>query len=74
MKMLELQNFINGKFLPSSAFVDSFDPSRGEVYAQVPRSGKAEVEQAVLAAEDAAKGYVRRFLSTSSGFRGTRGL
>lgn len=38
-----LENFIDGKFLPCNSFIDSYDPSTGEVYCRVPNSGKDEV-------------------------------
>lgn len=50
---LVLQNFIGGKFLPSASYIDSYDPSTGEVYCKVPDSGKVEVEAAVKAAKEA---------------------
>eukprot|EP00069_Balaena_mysticetus_P019523 bmy_12342T0 len=41
--LLMLENFIDGKFLPCSSYLDSYDPSTGEVYCRVPNSGKEEV-------------------------------
>jgi len=41
--LLMLENFIGGKFLPCSSYLDSYDPSTGEVYCHVPNSGKEEV-------------------------------
>lgn len=41
--LLMLENFIGGKFLPSHSYIDSYDPSTGEVYCRVPNSGKEEV-------------------------------
>ena len=51
--MVVLQNFINGKFVDASDFIDSFEPSTGEVYAKVPASGPKDVELAIQAAENA---------------------
>lgn len=41
--LLVLENFIDGKFLPCNSYIDSHDPSTGEVYCRVPNSGKEEV-------------------------------
>lgn len=41
--LLVLENFIGGKFLPCNSYIDSYDPSTGEVYSRVPDSGKEEV-------------------------------
>lgn len=41
--LLTLENFINGKFVPCNSYLDSYDPSTGEVYCRVPNSGKEEV-------------------------------
>lgn len=41
--LLMLENFIGGRFLPCSSYIDSYDPSTGEVYCRVPNSGKEEV-------------------------------
>ena len=38
-----LENFIDGKFLPCNSYLDSYDPSTGDVYCRVPNSGKEEV-------------------------------
>ncbi|KAF6112644.1 aldehyde dehydrogenase 8 family member A1 [Phyllostomus discolor] len=58
--LLMLENFIGGKFLPCSSYIDSYDPSTGEVYCQVPNSGKEEVEAAVEAARAAFPGWANR--------------
>ena len=52
-EMLVLENFIGGKFVPCTNFIDSYDPSTGEVYCKVPDSGKEEVDLAVKAASEA---------------------
>lgn len=41
--LLVLENFMGGKFLPCNSYIDSYDPSTGEVYCRVPDSGKEEV-------------------------------
>lgn len=41
--LLVLENFIAGKFVPCSSYIDSYNPSTGEVYCRVPDSGKEEV-------------------------------
>src|SRR5271166_1553820 len=54
-----LQNFINGKFVDASdgRTSDVIDPSTGEVYAQAPVSGRADVDAAMLAAANAFEGW-----------------
>ncbi|XP_018412441.1 PREDICTED: aldehyde dehydrogenase family 8 member A1 isoform X2 [Nanorana parkeri] len=51
--LLELQNYIGGKFVPSRSYIDSFDPSTGNIFCRVPDSGNEEVSAAVLAAKAA---------------------
>lgn len=53
--MKAIQNYINGELTPptNNQYLDLFDPSCGEVYAQVPASNQADVEQAVQAALEA---------------------
>ncbi|XP_043818999.1 2-aminomuconic semialdehyde dehydrogenase [Dromiciops gliroides] len=51
--LLELENFIAGKFIPCNSHIDSYDPSTGEVYCKVPDSDKEEIEAAVTAAREA---------------------
>nr|XP_027794342.1 2-aminomuconic semialdehyde dehydrogenase [Marmota flaviventris] len=53
MELLMLENFIDGRFLPCHSYIDSYDPSTGEVYCKVPDSGKEEIEAAVEAARKA---------------------
>nr|XP_054750770.1 2-aminomuconic semialdehyde dehydrogenase-like [Lytechinus pictus] len=50
---VSVENFIDGKFMPASRFLDSYDPSVGEVWARIPASGKHEVDLAVAAAKRA---------------------
>lgn len=41
--LLVLENFIAGKFVPCSSYIDSYNPSTGDVYCKVPDSGIEEV-------------------------------
>src|SRR5271157_3510153 len=54
-----LQNFVNGKFVDASdgRTSDVIDPSTGEVYAQAPVSGRADVDAAMQAAANAFEGW-----------------
>ncbi|KAM6185971.1 2-aminomuconic semialdehyde dehydrogenase isoform 2-T2 [Rhynchocyon petersi] len=58
--LLILENFIGGKFLPCDSYIDSYDPSTGEVYCRVPDSGKEEIDAAVEAAREAFPGWSAR--------------
>ncbi|CAI5683570.1 unnamed protein product [Oreochromis niloticus] len=51
--LLVLENYIGGKFVSCRSYIDSYDPSTGEVYCKVPHSGKEEVDAAVAAAKEA---------------------
>ena len=53
MSMLTVHNFINGHFVAPEQYLDSFDPSTGEVWARIPDSDEWDVEAAVEAAEKA---------------------
>lgn len=48
-----VSNFINGDFVSTDKYIDSFDPSTGEVWAKIPDSGENEVNEAVSAAKAA---------------------
>lgn len=50
---LVIDNFIGGNFVKSKNYIDSFDPSTGEVWAQVPDSEAKEIDDAVSAARQA---------------------
>ena len=52
---MHIRNYINGEFNTpiSEEWIDNYNPSNGEVYGKTPNSDKADVEQAVLAAEKA---------------------
>ena len=51
-----MQNFINGKYVPAQNYLDSYDPSTGDVWAKIPDSDESEVETAV---ESASKAFER---------------
>ncbi|XP_045165226.2 2-aminomuconic semialdehyde dehydrogenase-like [Mercenaria mercenaria] len=57
MSTIKVQNFINGKFCDSEKYLDSFDPSTGEVWAKIPDSTVVNVEAAVSAAKNAFPGW-----------------
>ena len=48
-------NFINGEFVATKDYIDSYDPSTGQVWAKIPDSDEGMVNQAVTAAENAFK-------------------
>ncbi|KAK3578193.1 hypothetical protein CHS0354_015244 [Potamilus streckersoni] len=54
---LVIQNFINGKFVPSKQFIDSYNPATGKVWAKIPDSDATDVDIAVTAADDAFPGW-----------------
>ena len=53
--MIYIENYINGKLTApiKNQYIDDIDPSKGEVYAQIPSSTKEDVELAVSAAKKA---------------------
>ncbi|MCB9261325.1 MAG: aldehyde dehydrogenase [Flavobacteriales bacterium] len=53
--MYKLKNYINGQLVEpiSGEYLDNFQPSTGKVYSHIPRSGKADVDEAVSAAKAA---------------------
>ena len=55
--MLVAENFINGQFKASKAYLDSYEPGNGQVWAQIPDSGPEDVDQAVQAAKTAFKSW-----------------
>ena len=55
-ELLVLSNYIDGEFVPAEEYIDSYDPSIGEVYARVPDSDAHVVSQAVQAATRAFEG------------------
>lgn len=50
---IQIENFINGEFAATKNYLDSFDPSTGEVWAKIPSSGSKDVDDAVSAARNA---------------------
>lgn len=46
--LLVLENFIDGKFVPCSSYIDSYNPSTGDVYCRVPNSGIEEVSTVLV--------------------------
>ena len=55
--MLVAENFINGQFQASKAYLDSYEPGNGKVWAQIPDSDPEDVNQAVQAAKTAFKSW-----------------
>ncbi|NBC57407.1 MAG: aldehyde dehydrogenase family protein [Bacteroidetes bacterium] len=57
--MKTILNYINGNFVApqSNAFLDNVNPSTGEIYSQIPKSGPSDVEDAVNKAEIAFKSW-----------------
>src|SRR5688572_20517717 len=51
----ELRNFINGEFKPPRGgdTLEIINPSTGDVYATAPKSGEAEIDEALRAAQTA---------------------
>lgn len=59
--MITIPNFIGGQHLPpqSGRYLDNVEPATGKVYAQLPDSDAADVEQAVQAASEAFPAWAR---------------
>jgi aminomuconate-semialdehyde/2-hydroxymuconate-6-semialdehyde dehydrogenase len=57
--MKKILNYIGGEWHEplNNQWLDNIDPSRGKVYAQIPDSGKADIDLAVRAAEKAFPGW-----------------
>ncbi len=53
-----INNFIDGKFVPTEAYLDSFNPSTEEVIAHIADSSAEDANQAVQAARKAFPTYV----------------
>lgn len=53
--MINIENYINGELIApiSTTYIDNYNPSKGEVYSQIPNSQPEDVELAVQAAEAA---------------------
>jgi len=54
-----IENYINGELVKptNGKYVDNFNPSRGEVYSQIPDSDSEDVQKAVDAAKAAFEGW-----------------
>lgn len=54
-EMINIQNYINGKFMPpiANGWIDNYNPSNGEVYSKIPNSSKDDIENAYIAAKSA---------------------
>jgi len=52
---MKIQNYINGQYIDpiSKEWIDNYNPSNGEVYSQIPNSGKEDVAKAYEAAKAA---------------------
>lgn len=55
--VVEISNFINNIFVPTSNRIESYDPSNGQILCYVPDSGKKECDIAVEAAAQAFKSW-----------------
>lgn len=53
--MIQLHNYINGELTKpiSNAYIDSYNPATGEIFAQIPDSGTEDINKAVRAALNA---------------------
>ncbi|MDA9261866.1 aldehyde dehydrogenase [Flavobacteriales bacterium] len=53
--MITIENYINGELVApvEGKYIDNYNPSKGEVYSQIPNSQKEDVELAAKAASDA---------------------
>lgn len=59
--MRDYQNFINGKFVPSSgARIENRNPATGKLVCTVPDSTEQDMQAAIAAAHDAGKGWAKR--------------
>jgi acyl-CoA reductase-like NAD-dependent aldehyde dehydrogenase len=57
--MISVRNFIDGQFCDpdDDVYLDSYDPSTGNVWAKIPDSGASDAEKAVRAARTAFTRY-----------------
>jgi aminomuconate-semialdehyde/2-hydroxymuconate-6-semialdehyde dehydrogenase len=53
--MIEVRNYINGKFVATKETIEDINPATGEVIANIPKSGLNEVKEAANAADLARK-------------------
>lgn len=65
---MNIQNYINGEFVNpiTGNYIDNYNPSKGEVYGQIPNSGKEDVENAYKAAKEAFRGWSNTTLDERS--------
>ena len=65
---MKIQNYINGEFANPvlENWLDNYNPSKGEVYGQIPNSTIEDVEKAYLAAENAFASWSQTTLATRS--------
>lgn len=65
---MKIQNYINGEFANPvlENWLDNYNPSKGEVYGQIPNSTIEDVENAYLAAENAFASWSQTTLATRS--------
>lgn len=54
-----IKNYVNGQLLDPFAgqYIDNVEPATGQVYSKIPNSDEQDLEQAVVAAEHAQKGW-----------------
>lgn len=54
-----IKNYVNGQLLDPFAgqYIDNVEPATGQVYSKIPNSDEHDLEQAVVAAEHAQKGW-----------------
>ena len=57
--MITIENYINGELVApfEGKYIDNYNPSKGEVYSQIPNSQKEDVDLAAKAASDAFPGW-----------------
>lgn len=55
MSLIQIENYINGQLQApiSGAYLDNVNPAIGQVYSQVPNSGREDIDAAVASAEKA---------------------
>jgi len=64
--ILTIENFIDGSFCEAERYIDSFNPSTGEVWARIPDSSSEDVDKAVEAARNAFPRYLDYSLNNFS--------
>ena len=57
--LLLAENYIGGQFEVTASLLDSYEPSTGQVWAQIPDSDAADVDKAVKAALKAFESWKR---------------